>query len=112
VGNPKLNFAFLPSLRTNGIVVFTGIPHEHVSVQVEAGSLFSHLVLKNQVLFGSVNASKEHWRFAIRDLEEAQRRWDHAVSQIVTAHVPFNQFKDIFCMKPIDEIKTVLTWDL
>jgi hypothetical protein len=45
-------------LGTNGIFIFTGVPGRKAPVQVDTDLMMRNLVLKNQVVFGTVNAAK------------------------------------------------------
>src|SRR5262249_13903639 len=43
-------------LRANGVAVLTGIPAEGATADIAAGRILRDLVLKNQAVFGTVNA--------------------------------------------------------
>ncbi len=88
VGASALAFDVLHCLDANGIFVFTGVPGRKASVQVDTDRLMRDLVLKNQVMFGTVNASAESFSNAVRDLEEFQKRWPAEVGMIITNRIP------------------------
>jgi threonine dehydrogenase-like Zn-dependent dehydrogenase len=56
VGASRLAFDVMRVLGTNGIFVFTGVPGRKTPVEVDTDLLMRNLVLKNQVVFGTVNA--------------------------------------------------------
>ena len=58
-GAAKLSFDAMRVLRGNGVFIFTGVPGRKTPVEVDADLIMRNLVLKNQVVFGSVNAPRE-----------------------------------------------------
>ena len=111
-GVPKLNFDLIEKLGTDGVYAMTGVPGGDHPLNVDGAAIFRQIVLKNQLIFGSVNASKRHFQQAVLDLEEAQKKWPGVIEQFITAKVPFAQFQTVLSKKPIDEIKAVITWHL
>ena len=109
-GVASLAYSILDTLGMNGGAVFTGIPEPHGTFEIEGAYLMSHLVLKNQVLLGSVNAGQRHWELAVVDLENAKKRWGKTIEKLITSRVPYDQFKELFLSKHADEIKVVITW--
>ena len=82
VGVAKTSFDVMMHLGLNGVFVFTGIPAPEGHVQLEGNQLMRNLVLKNQVIIGTVNADKSAFQAAIRDLGEFKRRWPHALRRL------------------------------
>jgi threonine dehydrogenase-like Zn-dependent dehydrogenase len=68
------------------------------------------LVLRNQVLVGSVNASRDHFQLAVDDLVLAETRWPHHVADLITHRHPYADFDAAFQHHGSDEIKVVLEW--
>ena len=56
-------------LGTNGLFVLTGVPGLQAFVQADPARLMREMVLKNQVLLGTVNAGPDAFAAALRDLE-------------------------------------------
>lgn len=113
VGVAVVEFALLEALGFNGVCVVTGVPDEHHKLTIpEAQHIMPNLVLKNQVLVGSVNASKRHWELAVDDLEKAGKAWPDAMSKIITSKIPYDHVENVFKSQSNNEIKTVITWDL
>ena len=56
-GASRLSFEALERLGVNGVFVFTGVPGRKGPIQIDADRLMRNLVLKNQLVFGTVNAS-------------------------------------------------------
>ena len=68
------------------------------------------LVLRNQVLVGSVNASRDHFQLAVDDLVLAETRWPDHVANLITHRHPYADFDAAFQHHGSDEIKVVLEW--
>jgi len=68
------------------------------------------LVLRNQVMIGSVNASRKHFELAVTDLGKAYKTWEKTMEQIITHAVPYTNFADVLEKHPENEIKAVIEW--
>jgi threonine dehydrogenase-like Zn-dependent dehydrogenase len=109
-GAARLEFDLLSVLGVNGIYVLTGIPGGDRPMNVEGGTLMRQLVLRNQVMVGSVNASRKHFQMAVDDLEKARETWGDAVNHLITHRFPYTQFAEALSLHSPDEIKAVLEW--
>ena len=109
-GVAKLGFELIDALGINGIYVMTGIPGEGKPVCIAGGETMSQIVLKNQVIMGSVNASAQHFESGIADLEKARERWAELIDGFITARVSYTEFAKALDMRSEDDIKTVVTW--
>jgi threonine dehydrogenase-like Zn-dependent dehydrogenase len=87
-GASRVAFDMLRVLGTNGIFVFTGVPGRKAPIEVDTDLLMRDLVLKNQVVFGTVNASRAAYEAAIHDLETFDRRWPDALRALITGRFP------------------------
>ena len=67
-------------------------------------SLASDAVLKNLVLFGSVNANRRHYEAAARALGEADRSW---LERLITRRVPLERLPEALERRP-DDVKVVV----
>lgn len=83
-GASQVAFEAMRVLGTNGIFAFTGVPGRRGKVAIDTDLLMRNLVLKNQVVLGTVNASREVFEAAIADLGAFQRRWPDALRALVT----------------------------
>ena len=79
---------------------------------IMAGDIMQQLVLKNQIMLGSVNASIAHYRMAVSDLQAAMERWPGVIEQVITERVPFLQYEHALKSHSPDEIKVVVEWSL
>jgi len=109
-GVAALEFSLLDSLGRNGIYVLTGIPGGDRPLQLEGAELIRRLVLENQVMVGSVNASRDHFQMAVDDLEQARTTWPGHVEKLITARRPCMDFAQALTSHEPDEIKVTLEW--
>lgn len=109
-GVAKLEFQLIDALGINGIYMLTGIPEDSHPVSISGDELIRQVVLKNQILLGSVNASRRHYEMAVNDLKEAGRKWKGLIEKMITEKVPLEEYKRAFENSSPDEIKTVVEW--
>ena len=74
----------LKELGTNGVFVFTGVPGRKHPVEVETGTIMRNLVLKNQVLFGTVNADTNAFESAVDRLGRCVQKWPKAIHSLIS----------------------------
>lgn len=110
-GVASLEFTLLDALATNGAYVLTGIPGGNSSLRLNAAELVRRLVLGNQVMVGSVNASRDHYQMAVDDLARARLTWGDHVQRLVSHRRPFSEFKDVLSRHEENEIKVTLEWN-
>jgi len=109
-GVASLEFNLLDSLGANGVYVLTGIPGGSRPLQIQGAELIRRLVLGNQVMAGSVNASRAHFQLAVDDLLRARCAWGDHVDRLVSHRLPFQEFREALTRHDPDEIKVVLEW--
>lgn len=110
-GIAKLDFDLIKTLGYNGIYVLTGVPGDERPLNVDGAAIMRQLVLKNQVILGSVNASFENFSQAIKDLSSAEKKWPKLLQQMITSKTPFTEFQNVLFEHTPDEIKAILLWD-
>lgn len=86
------------------IICLTGVGPPTVPDASAPTSLASDAVLKNLVLFGSVNANRRHYHRAAQVLARADRAW---LEQLVTRRVGLEAFGEALERQP-DDIKVVI----
>jgi threonine dehydrogenase-like Zn-dependent dehydrogenase len=109
-GIASLEFDLIDALAINGVYVVTGIPSGDRPLKIDGEELMRRLVLRNQVVLGSVNASRNHFQLAVNDLAQAQARWREHVAQLITNRYEYADFDKAFQHHDADEIKVVLQW--
>ncbi|MEO1498549.1 MAG: glucose 1-dehydrogenase, partial [Planctomycetota bacterium] len=90
-GASKLAFDVLEELGTNGVYVFTGVPGRKHPFEVNGAKIMRNLVLKNQVVFGTVNAGSEAFESAVDRLGRFMTRWPDAVRGLITRRWPLEE---------------------
>src|SRR2546425_7098598 len=108
-GASAIAFQMMTVLGTNGIFVFTGVPGRKAPIEVDTDVIMRNLVLKNQVVFGTVNAGVEAFEAAIRDVALFQERWPSAVRALITGRYPVEAHRDLL-VGPAQGIKNVITF--
>ncbi len=109
-GVAALSFDLIDVLGRNGIYVMTGIPGGERPVCFSGAEIMKQIVLKNQVVLGSVNASTRHFAMAIDDLEKARNKYGKLINEVITRKVPNTAFMDALHHQSDDDIKTVIEW--
>ncbi|HEY7557799.1 MAG TPA: glucose 1-dehydrogenase [Candidatus Binatia bacterium] len=98
-GASSLSFAIMKALGTNGIFVFTGVPGRKSPIEVDTDLTMRNLVLKNQVVFGTVNAGRDSFENAIRDVGIFYKRWPDAARSLITGRFPMEAHRELLLGK-------------
>jgi threonine dehydrogenase-like Zn-dependent dehydrogenase len=88
---------------SGGIICLTGVGAGGATGRVVA-DMAAAAVLKNNVIFGSVNANKRHWYRAGENLKQSDRNW---LSRLITRREKPETFKKALEREP-DDIKVVI----
>ncbi len=91
-GASQLAFELMPILNINGVFAFTGIPGKKGPFSVDTDRIMRDLVLKNQIIFGSVNASIHNCEAAVIDLNDYMTLWPETVSQLISGRFPMEAY--------------------
>jgi glucose 1-dehydrogenase len=89
--------------------VLTGVPGLQAFVEADPARLMRDMVLKNQVLLGTVNAGPEAFAAALRDLDLFRRRWPAVVRTLIAGRHPPEQAPDLILGRPVG-IKSVIAF--
>ncbi|MBA2644027.1 MAG: glucose 1-dehydrogenase [Solirubrobacterales bacterium] len=103
-GVPKLVLEAMEHARPDGVVCLTGVSPVGDELVVDIGRLGRRIVLGNQVVFGTVNANRDHYRQAADALAAADREW---LDGIITRRVPLERAPEALRREP-DDIKVVV----
>ncbi len=109
-GVSRLAFEALQLLGPNSIFVMTGVPGLKEPIEVDADLLMRNIVLKNQLVFGTVNASAANYDAAIRDIGVFHQRWPDALRALITSHSTPEEAPGLLLGK-IGGIKNVITFE-
>jgi hypothetical protein len=66
-------------------------------------------VLKNQIFYGTVNAGKQAFQDAIRDVADFSKRWPDATKNLITGRFKIEQAIDLLTGRA-DGIKNVVSF--
>ena len=88
VGASKVAFAAMEALGPNGLFIFTGIPAHGGPNPMDTDTLMRNIVLRNQLILGTVNASRSSYALAIRELEQAMFLFPRSVRALITHRAP------------------------
>ncbi len=110
VGHSHFALEALRVLGTNGIFVLTGVPGLQAFIEANPARLIRDMVLKNQVLLGTVNAGTDAFASALRNLGLFRRRWPEAVQTLIAGRYPPEQAAELILGRPTG-IKTVIAFD-
>jgi threonine dehydrogenase-like Zn-dependent dehydrogenase len=88
----------------NGIICLTGVGHGGAVPKIATANVATSAVLKNIVIFGSVNANKRHWYKAGEILARSNRDW---LSRLITRCERPEDYAKALERKP-EDIKVVL----
>jgi threonine dehydrogenase-like Zn-dependent dehydrogenase len=90
VGLSRVGFAALEALGPNGLFVFTGVPAPGEPQALDTDGLMRRIVLENQLILGTVNASRAAYEIALRELEEAMFLFPGAVGRLISRRNPID----------------------
>ena len=95
VGPAKVAFGAMSSLAPNGVFILSGVPAGGKSIEIDLDGIMRDIVLKNQVLFGTVNASRSAFEAAIQKLEQFMGLFPAAVRGLITHRVKLEEAPDL-----------------
>lgn len=98
-GAGALAFEAMRSLGPNGVFIFTGIPGRRTPVHGELADIMPGVIMKNQVVFGTVNPGAEAYRAAVQDLAVFARRWPMALPSLVSGRYPLAEAAGVLARK-------------
>jgi threonine dehydrogenase-like Zn-dependent dehydrogenase len=103
-GAPSLVSAVLGRSAPCGVVCLTGVSRTSQLIEFDTGGLNRTMVLHNDVVFGTVNANRAHYRAAAAALVEADRDW---LAALISRRVPLDHWHEALVRRP-DDIKVVI----
>ncbi len=103
-GVGELVFDVLRRTGRNAVTVLTGLSGQQRSIPIPASAINDALVLENDALVGSVNASLNNYRQAAEALAAADQQW---LQQLITRRVPLDKWPDALNRQQ-DDVKVVV----
>jgi threonine dehydrogenase-like Zn-dependent dehydrogenase len=89
---------------TDSITCLTGVSSVGSRLPLDIGGLNRKAVLRNDVVFGTVNANRRHYEAGVAALAAADRGW---LDRLITRRLPLEDFQDAFARRS-DDVKVVL----
>ncbi len=109
-GVSRLAFEVMKLLGPNSVFILTGVPSLKAPIEIDADLLMRNIVLKNQILFGTVNASAANFDEAIKDIGVFHQRWPGALRALITSRSTPEEAPGLLLGK-IGGIKNVITFE-
>jgi len=95
-GYSPLAFEAMEVLGKNGVLVLSSVTGGDRRVEVPADRVNLGFVLGNKVMVGTVNASREYFEMAVRDMAEAVARFPGWLNRLLTHRVDgLERFQDL-----------------
>jgi len=88
----------------DGVVCLAGVSSIGRKIDVDVGALNRGLVLKNDTVFGTVNANRRHYRDAADALAKADKDW---LGRLISRRVPLENWREALENRR-DDVKVVL----
>jgi threonine dehydrogenase-like Zn-dependent dehydrogenase len=92
LGAAQLAFDVWRVLAPNGAYIFTGVPRHQTLGAFATADIIENLVMKNQAVFGIVNAGPQAFTDAIRDIAIFESRWPDALRSLITDRYAMEAF--------------------
>lgn len=109
VGHSHFALEVLRVLGQNGIYVLTGIPGLQAFIEADPASLMRDMVLKNQVLLGTVNAGPDDFAAAVQHLADFRSQWPDVTRALIAGRNPLEQAEELIFGRPTG-IKSVISF--
>lgn len=110
VGISQLAFQAINALSPNSILVFTGVPGMGGHKELDTDTLMRNMVLKNQVILGTVNADAASHVSAIQHMGTFVERWPTALDTVISGRYPLDAYRDLL-LGQTSGIKNVLSFE-
>lgn len=106
-GSARVVFDSMRILSPNAVLCLLSVTGGHNRMETPVDEINQHLVLRNNVVFGSVNANPRHFKMGAFEFVDIERKWPGLLKQIITTRLPWSDFKSWFDGK-VPGVKTTL----
>jgi threonine dehydrogenase-like Zn-dependent dehydrogenase len=106
-GSARVVFDSMQVLSPNGILCLLSVTGGHLEQSEPIDIINQDLVLRNNVVFGSVNANPRHFKMGAADLVSIEAKYPGVLQKLITGRMNLNNFKDWFDGK-VSGVKTTL----
>jgi threonine dehydrogenase-like Zn-dependent dehydrogenase len=94
-GASKVAFEVMQAMGSNSVFIFTGVPGRKAAVSLDTDLLMRNLVLKNQIVYGTVNAGRDAFEAAVADVGEFVKRWPSVTHALISGRHPVEKARDL-----------------
>jgi glucose 1-dehydrogenase len=95
-GAASVVFNAMQILGRNGVLCLLSVTGGFHMANEPIDTINQQLVLGNRVVFGSVNANPRHFKMGVKDLAAMQKKWPGLLKQMITARLPWTEYKQWF----------------
>ena len=106
-GSAKVAFDAMQILASDGILSLLSVTGGHTTTKEPIDVINQDLVLRNNVVFGSVNANPRHFKMGASDMVQIEKKWPGVLRQLITDRLPWTDFNRWF-KGEVKGIKTTL----
>jgi threonine dehydrogenase-like Zn-dependent dehydrogenase len=106
-GSSTVAFAAMRILAPNGILCLLSVTGGYKTLPVPTDQINQDLVLRNNVVFGSVNANPRHFRMGVKEIVGIERKYPGVLAKLITHRLPWKEHKTWFTAHDVG-IKTTL----
>jgi glucose 1-dehydrogenase len=106
-GASQVAFETMRALGANSVFIFTGVPGRKAPVSLDTDLLMRNLVLRNQIVYGTVNAGRDAYEAAVRDLAGFLERWPDSVRSLISGRYGPESHRELLLGRPTG-IKNVI----
>lgn len=83
-GSAQVAFKSMEMLEKNGVLILTSITGGDATVGIPGNKINLDFVLNNKVMFGTVNANREHFELGVKDFAHAETEYPGWLSKLLT----------------------------
>ena len=106
-GAAGVAFDAMQILGPNGVLCLLSLTGGSKTADQPIEKINQQLVLGNQVVFGSVNASQRHFAMGLKHFAVIEKKWPGVLQQLITTRLPWEQYHTWFGQRR-SGIKTTL----
>lgn len=106
-GVSSVAFSAMQVLAADGVLCLLSVTAGQGMRQVPANTINQDLVLRNNVVFGSVNANPRHFHKGVEDFLTVEKNWPGTLRKLITTQLPWQDYSKWFGQKHAG-IKTTL----
>ena len=108
-GAPSVIFAVMTALAPDGVLCLLGVSGGDAQLPVPGAEINMRLVLRNNLVLGSVNASREAFTQAVQALSAAEVHWPGWAAGLITRAVDPQDIRSAVQSGP-EDVKVIVRW--